>query len=83
MSIFKPYGEWQPSNSPISLQWDREVAEYSLDGITREMTPSGRMRVIIEGERELVNEALGKNFTRRWGEIVERLSPDNQPPQED
>jgi len=66
MSIFKPYGEWQPSNAPISLQWDREVAEYSLDGITREMTPSGRMRVIIEGEETLVNELLGKNFSRRW-----------------
>ena len=70
MSIFKPYGEWQPSNSPISLQWDREVAEYSLDGITREMTPSGRMRVIIEGEETLVNELLGKNFSRRWNALT-------------
>jgi hypothetical protein len=70
MSIFKPYGEWQPSNAPISLQWDREVAEYSLDGITREMTPSGRMRVIIEGEETLVNELLGKNFSRRWNALT-------------
>ena len=70
MSIFKPYGEWQPSNAPISLQWDREVAEYSLDGITREMTPSGRMRVIIEGEETLVNELLGENFSRRWNALT-------------
>ena len=70
MNIFKPYGEWQPSNAPISLQWDREVAEYSLDGITREMTPSGRMRVIIEGEETLVNELLGENFSRRWNALT-------------
>ena len=83
MSIFKPYGEWKPTHGPISLQWEREFAEYSLDGNTVEMTPSGRMRVIIEGERELVTVLLGKNFKRRWAEIMERLSPDNQPPQED
>ena len=73
MSIFKPYSEWKPSPDRISMQWEQEFAEYSLDGITVEMAPSGRMRVIIEGERELVTVLLGKNFKRRWAEIMERM----------
>ena len=70
MNCFKPYSEWRPSPAKISMQWEREFAEYSLDGITVEMTPSGRMRVIIEGEETLVNELLGKNFSRRWNALT-------------
>lgn len=76
----------QPYSDPAPHCWQRSrlnlltepqfinVVLDSWDAITVQRT--GRVRVIIEGEEELVQELLGKNFMRRMKRVAARINED-------
>lgn len=67
-----PYNEWRRSGGRLNVEMEREFANINnwTTGV-KEYDPTGRVRVIIEGEAELVNELLGKNFIQRKNRIDE------------
>lgn len=64
---FTGYPEWHPDfASRLNVKIDFEgVEEDNFSTGVVETSHSGRVRVVIEGERALVNEMLGKNWLKR------------------
>lgn len=71
---FAPYSDPRPFNGRVSVEMERQFANVNnwSNGV-KEYDPTGRIRVVIEGEAELVNALLGKNFLKRKARVYKRL----------
>jgi hypothetical protein len=70
------YPEWK-QNKSAEVSVSRDVEAYDWPNLSLgmiESKPSGRVRVVIEGEADLVDELLGKNFGRRCEAMALRLT---------
>lgn len=72
MSLFRAYSEWRQNHTTrLDVQVEQEVCDMpSFNGTdVLRLEPTGRVRVVIEGERDLVAQALGKNWHFRLRKI--------------
>lgn len=74
-NLFQPYPDWKPSpGSRLNISTDREFARWGDENGVLHMEPSGRMRVTIEGEADLVKELLGKNYSKRAHRVARMMT---------
>lgn len=50
---------------PLNVATQAEIVEVAPEGNVRTFEPTGRVRIVIEGEREKVVEVLGEGFQDR------------------
>lgn len=68
------YPTWEP-NYASKITWEIAYDDLQVHGPygTLETHPTNRMRVIVEGERALVTELLGRNFPQRTKRLEKRI----------